>query len=454
MRDQPYTITISDDAMTGWLCFSTDAPTPLSQLHEAIAAAGIVSGVDKFLLRDLSEAHQPGHVYCVAQGSPAEDGLEYCFTRHQNRTPRRLADGRVDFYNLDTIQNVVQHQILVAQIPPAERQPGYTITGKAIPPTDQVVPLPAPGKNVTLTAEGHALIALINGYPVLSEGCLSVEPCYTLPGDVDLTVGNLTCIGDVVVAGDVKSGLSIRCARDVSIHGVVDGGHIEAGGAVHLYGNVLGQQKSHIRSASTISGIYVDAATLDSQHDIRLTRGVRHSHLRAARSVLLQGDNSYILGGTVQAFERILVHDIGSERAMPTRVEILPGIFDAAVQERFIAHLAALLEADQRQLADENTHQVGAEAMQALHTLLRQCQKALPQFLAYFQTRHGILPPLPRYTGTIVATGTVYPGVTVSIGSASLVLTQPMRHVMFYQTEGRIQSTSLDIIDLDALGAA
>jgi uncharacterized protein (DUF342 family) len=440
--------------MAAWLCFTTDASVPFVQLHEAIAAAGIVYGIDQFLLRDLADAHQPGYVYRIAQGSPPEDGLEYFFARHLDRTPRRLANGQVDFYNLDTIQNVVQHQILVAQISPEDRHPGQTVTGKTLSPLAQPLPLPRAGTNVALGAEGETLIALINGYPVLSEDRLHVDPCYTLQGDVDFTVGNLTCIGDIVIAGDVKYGFSVRCARDVAVYGVVDGGHIEAGGAVHLYGNLLGQQKSYIRSAGSVRGTYVDAATIDSQQDIILTRGVRRSHLRAGRNVLVRGDNSSILGGTVRAFVRILSHNIGSERGIPTRVEILPGIYDAAIQERFIAHLRSLLEADRQQLAHPETLEVGPQAVRTLAILLQQCQDALPQFFEYFQMRHGILPPLPMHTGTVVVTGTAYPGVTICIGSASLVLTQPVTHVMFYQTEGRIHSKSLDSVDLEEGGAA
>jgi uncharacterized protein len=141
MHDQPYTITISDDEMSAWLCFTTDASVPLIQLHEAIAAAGIVYGIDQFFLQDLADAHQPGYVYRIAQGSQPEDGLEYFFTRHLDRTPRRLANGQVDFYNLDIIQNVVQHQILVAQISPAERHPGQAVTGKTLAPSEQTLPL-------------------------------------------------------------------------------------------------------------------------------------------------------------------------------------------------------------------------------------------------------------------------------------------------------------------------
>jgi uncharacterized protein (DUF342 family) len=438
--------------MAAWLCFATDTPLPLEQLHEALVAAGVVYGIDTFLLQDLAEAHQPGHLYRIAQGSLPEDGLEYFFSRHQERTPRRLAHGKVDFYNLDTIQNVVQQQILVAKVPPEARKPGTTVTGKVIPPSDQQVPLPRAGTNVACTADGNALIAQINGYPVLSEHTLRVDPFYTLAGNVDFTVGNLTCIGSLVIGGDVKHGFSVKCAQDMAVHGVVEG-DITAGGPVHLYGNVFGKHKSHIWSAASVYGTYVDSATLEARKDIVLTRGARYSQLRAGGSVLVQGADSTILGGMVQAHARIRSHNLGSEREVATCIEILPGAFDEDSQGQFFQYLAAMLADDSVGLGHYLGPDAVPESVASMQALLHQCQAALPWFSEYCKRRRQMFPLIPMQIGTVVTTGTAYPGVTIRIGGASLVLAQPMTRVMFYQAQSGIQSRPLDRMDPDLAGA-
>lgn len=440
----PYTMTLSADDMTAWICFQTDTPMPLAQLQDDLAAAGIVYGIDQFLLADLAEAHQPGTSYQIAQGSPAEEGLEYGFCLNTERTPRRLPDGRVDFYNLDVVQNVLQQQVLVTKVSPELRQAGRTVCGEAIPASCSDMPLPKPGSQVALTEDGESLIALANGHPVLVDKILSVESTYMVEGDVDFSVGNLTCVGRVVVTGDVKNGFSIRGAQEVTIHGVVDGGGIDAGGAVSLYGNVFGQHKSQITSAASVEGTYVDAATVEARKDITLLRGARHSHLHAGGSVLVKGDEGHIIGGTVQAHGRILSHHLGSEREVPTHVEILPGAYDTATSTTYLTYINAILEDDRMCIEQGLDDHTPAEHLEKLRDLLHQCRSAVHCLSTYVQKRQRLLPTMPLQIGTIVATGTVYPGVTVRIGNASWLVREPMTDVMFCKVDGAVQVKALE----------
>jgi uncharacterized protein (DUF342 family) len=442
IQAQPYTLRLADDEMEAWICFTTDVPVSLKQLQQDLAAAGIVSGIDHFLLQDLAEAHQPGEHYRIAQGIPPEDGLEYFFSRRREQAPKRLPNGQVDFYNLETIQNVVQQQILIAKIPPHASQPGKTVTGKLLPPAAQEVPLPQAGRNVARSEDGQALSALVNGYPVLSDNVLSVETTYTLEGDVDFSVGNITCVGNVVVTGDVKSGFSIKCAQDVVTHGVVDAATIDAGGTVYLYGNVFGRQKGYIRSAADVQGIYVDATTIEACKDIVLRHGARNSQLRAGRSVLIQG-SGHLRGGTVQAYERILSHDLGSASGVATRVEILPGAFDEGIQSRFLQHLEAMLKEDSAWLEEHRNLDLTPEHMQVMRNTLCHSQTAVQTLSTYFQQRRQLRTSTPLHVGTIVATGTVYPGVTLCIGGVLLSITRPLTGVMFAKVEGTIHVKTL-----------
>jgi uncharacterized protein (DUF342 family) len=282
----------------------------------------------------------------------------------------------------------------------------------------------------------------VNGYPVLSHNVLSVETTYTLEGDVDFSVGNITCVGNLVVTGDVKSGFSIKCAQDVITHGVVDAATIDAGGTVYLYSNVFGRQKGYIRSAADVQGLYVDATTIEARQDIVLRRGARHSQLRAGRSVLIQG-GGHLLGGTVQAYERILSHDLGSASGVATRVEILPGAFDEGIQGRFLQHLEAMLKADSAWLEEHHNLGTAVAQVQVMRDILRHSQTAVKALSTYFQQRQQLLASTPLRIGTIVATGTVHPGVTVCIGGVLLPITRPLTGVMFAKVGGTIHVKTL-----------
>lgn len=432
--------------MTAWLCFHVDAPVPLEQLQTDLAAAAIVYGIDQFLLADLAAAHEPGISYCIARGSQPDDGLEYGFCLNTERTPRRLADGRVDFYNLDTVQNVLQQQILVAKVPPTARQAGHTVRGAIIPPTQEDVSLPAPGVDVALSPDGTCLIALTNGYPVLVDNVLHLETTYTVAGNVDFVTGNLTCVGHVAVSGDVKSGFSIKSAQDVTVHGVVDGGGIDAGGTACLYGNVFGQHKSRIASAASVHGTYITAATVEARKDIVLERGARHSNLYAGGSVLVKGNEGHIIGGTVRAHERVLSHHLGCEREIPTQIDILPGGYNITTGATFLAYLEAILQDDDNGLTQGLYDHIPTAHVEELRHLLRQGHNAVQCLTAYLQARQRMLPIVPLQIGTVVATGTVHPGVTVCIGNASLLVREPITGVMFCNVDNAIQMRALEAL--------
>jgi hypothetical protein len=443
MTEKPYTITLSPDEMEAWITFHSTRPLSFHQLLAALESAGVVFGIDQLFLQDLAEARQTGQAYPIAHGMLPEEGIEYCFPLQQERRPRRLPDGRVDFYNLDTIPNVIQQQILVTKVSPDERKAGKTVTGKTLLPLGQTSMLPEAGENVVLSADGDSLIALINGHPVLSGNVLSVSPTYTLEGDVDFSVGNLTFVGNLVIHGDVKSGFSIKCAQDVHIHGIVDDATIEAGGSVFLHGNVFGKHKSRIKSAGQVQALYVDSTTIEAQEDILLTRGARHSHLHTHGSVIVKGQGGHIIGGRVQAMGQIRAHDIGSANEVATRVEILSHLFEPETSGLVLRHIQSILHHDRRML-DQFGHQT-LEKEQEVRAKIEQCHTALCELCTYFAHRPSLLPLSQGQMGTIVATGTVYPGVTICIGGASISVTQPLTGVLFYKSRGIIKTQTLEI---------
>jgi hypothetical protein len=205
---------------------------------------------------------------------------------------------------------------------------------------------------------------------------------------------------------------------------------------------MFGRQKGYIHSAADVQGIYVDATMIEAHQDIVLRRGARHSQLRAGRSVLIQG-GGHLLGGTVQAYERILSHDLGAASGVATWVEILPGAFDEGIQGRFLQHLEAMLNEDHAWLEAHHNLSTAGEQVQVIRDTLHHSQTAVQTLSTYFQQRRQLSTSTPSQPGTIVATGTVHPGVTVCIGGVLLPITRPLIGVMFAKVEGTIHVKTL-----------
>lgn len=442
--NQNFSVFISEDEMTAWLRFDTDEPICVGDLQERLTDAGITHGLDHFLLSDLADAHQPEKLYCIACGTPPEDGLKYHFQTLLAPRPRRLSDGRVDLYHTQTVHDVVKQQVLVSKIPQAERRQGFTVMCKPILPPQVECHLPQAGANVALQEEQNALVSLADGYPILRDHILSVEPIYTIEGDVDASVGNLDLCGPIAVSGDVKNGFRIRSTQSVTVYGVVDGGSIDAKSKILLYSNVFGKNHSHIVSDASIEGVYLDATWVKTGNDIILDLGARHCVLQAGGSVLVRGQSAHIIGGHVTARGQVMTHNLGSEHVVPTLVEILPGVYDASESREYLNSIEKVIDDDGRFVEQSLDWELPAEQIEMIIRDLKHCRHAITCLRTYLAKRANVLPVRPIQIGTITVTGTIYPGVVIKIGNKSLEIKRSMTNVLFYTDDTDVNVKHLD----------
>jgi hypothetical protein len=135
---------------------------------------------------------------------------------------------------------------------------------------------------------------------------------------------------------------------------------------------------------------------------------------------------------------------LGSERAIPTEVEILPGAYDTTLATRYLTYLNALLEDDHAFVNQAFDWKISNEQRDQLRDTLRQCHDAVAVLATYVKTHRHQLPIRPLQIGTIVVTGTVYPGVNITIGDASMLVREPLTGVMLYNADGSLQVTALE----------
>lgn len=439
-----FEIIIDQDELAAWIVFTSDHEVPCEKIEEGLKEAGVVFGIDTFLIQDIAKAHQSRIRYQIAQSLSPQGGLKYFFSQNHGHQPKRLTDGRVDFYNLDAIQSVVKGQPLVSKVQVEKRKSGKTVTGIDIPPCTLNVPLPTPGANVGVSDDGLSLIALTNGYPVLIGSTLYVDVSYTLDGDVDFSSGNIACIGDLLITGDIKSGFHVECAQNVTVFGIIDGGGVEAGGNILLHGNVFGQHKSLIKSGKSVRGVYVDATIIESQDDLILTNGARRSSMKSMGSIEVQGAGGFIIGGITQAAKRIVTHDLGCEKEIPTRVEVLPGLYDAITIQRFLNQLDEMVQMDQRLINTQCHSKRQSKQAVEMKKAVEQSRTALSHLIRYFATNRWMLGHDHWPSRSVIVTGTAYPGVVVGMDNADYVVSQPITNVMFYLADGIIRTRTLE----------
>jgi uncharacterized protein (DUF342 family) len=102
-------------------------------------------------------------------------------------------------------------------------------------------------------------VASITGQPVLVNHGVVVEPTLTLAA-VDMSTGHIQFEGSETVVGDVKAGMKIQAAGDVTIGGVVEAAEIRADGDITIKGGIIGHGEwseavaAHVDTARIVSG--------------------------------------------------------------------------------------------------------------------------------------------------------------------------------------------------------
>ncbi|MCM8901552.1 FapA family protein [Caldicoprobacter algeriensis] len=139
----------------------------------------------------------------VAKGRPPIDGVdvrvEYYFSQHSFRNPDFDTDRRVDMMDHTVIPTVKIGQILAEKVASAiPGVDGMTVTGeviRALPAKEAVFKA---GKGAVIL-NNNRIVAAISGRPVLEKGVVSVNPVMNVPGDVDVSTGNIRSLNPVSI---------------------------------------------------------------------------------------------------------------------------------------------------------------------------------------------------------------------------------------------------------------
>ncbi|MDR2792171.1 MAG: FapA family protein [Treponema sp.] len=253
----------------------------------------------------------------VAEGTKEVNGrnayIEYKFETNPNKIRlRESRDGKVDFKDLQIIQNVVENQPVAVKIPAQEAIKGKTVKGDYLPAKDGVdIPLPI-GKNVHADKDGRVILADINGQVMLAGGVINVEPVFVVEGNVCLKTGNIIFLGTVVITGNVEDGFSVKAAGNIEVKGTVERAELEAEGDVIVAQGITGKSTGHVKAGKSIWARFIENAIIDAGDMVVVSDGIINSQVDAYKRIVCQGKRARIVGGRLRASEEINAQIIGS----------------------------------------------------------------------------------------------------------------------------------------------
>lgn len=445
--DEIVHVNLSSDKMKAYIniyALPNDEVPSVQDVKNYLEEKGIVHGVNEEVLEVVLKNRIFNQEVLIAEGTYPVDGingkLEFHFDVEKDSKPTILEDGRVDYRNLNLIENVKKGQLLCTVIPPQPGKTGKTVTGEIVPYREGVPAKIPVGKNVVHDKEKDALYAAIDGQVKYVGGKINVFPVFEVAGDVDNSTGNINFIGNVIIRGSVLSGFQVEAGGEVEIWGVVEGATIKAGGNIIIRRGVRGNNKAVIISEGDIVAKYIEHSNVEAKNDIK-AEAIMHSNIKCGGKLELSGKKGLLVGGDIKVGKEVIAKVIGSPLATSTEIEV--GV-SPDLREKFITLKKEIsnIENDLRKaeqvisilnkLSGSNMLTGDkAELLEKTKNTREYYIQKLSELKEEYKVIEGLL--YEKVDGKVKCYGVIYPATKITIGEASLIVKEDMNFCIVYK---------------------
>ncbi len=239
-------IDISRDKMTATIKVLGPDPPAREEIIEALKQKGVVHGILENVV-DYCSTVVPNEATVVARGDspvPGRNGWVDLLWEKQEDPEISLDEAKtVDYRETSKLVSVNEGIQLAQKYPPVKGEPGKGVTGEIIFPPDPKEARIMAGRGVRLDYGEDKAYSTIQGRPVAKKAgttvMITVEPSYTVVGDVNLKTGNIRFKGDVTVTGNITETMTLEASGNVRVNGIVTGANVFCGESLLVQRNVI-----------------------------------------------------------------------------------------------------------------------------------------------------------------------------------------------------------------------
>lgn len=291
----------------------------------ALKAHGVVLGFKEEEIQKALDEDRYMQDIVAAEGQPPKHGQDARIDYKVNVKKDQVsfeedAQGKVDYKQMNLVENVVVGQILAEKIPATQGTSGRTIFNRIVEARDGKDNELKQGRGTILSDDGQKLIAEINGQVVFSNNKISVEPVYRVVGDVGPKTGNIMFLGSVVIGGSILDGYEVKAAGNVEVGGAVQKARVEAEGDIIVKGGVQGANLES--TGGSVFAKFIQNAEIHASTDVVAGEGILHSTVESGKSVHCNGRRAQIVGGAIRATKDVRARMIGSQAYTTTEVTV------------------------------------------------------------------------------------------------------------------------------------
>lgn len=311
---------VDEDGMAAWLYL---APPDRGQtyvksdLETFLERNGVIRGFHSSNLSAMVKKKVYDREILVAQGAPVKAGVdgyfEYLFTPEEYGAPKIRKDGSVDYSNMSALQNVKKGEKVAIYHYAVQGEDGYTVLGgeMKVKPARDLPPMRGKG----ILRENDIYYAQCDGKIEVKNGKIDIQNVHEITGDVDMIIGKVEFFGDVIINGNVESGVTIRAGRNIEIHGTTGCATLFAGGDVILSRGIQGGGK--ISARGNVFADFIENTTVEAGGMVQ-SNTILNAKISAKDKVITTGKKGAIIGGYTHAVKAIEAMTAGNDVELRT----------------------------------------------------------------------------------------------------------------------------------------
>lgn len=455
-EEQSY-VRISLDRMEAWLYL---APPLEGEIYtkEVILSIAEAHGVKAGFIHSSINAMIKKKIYCretkIAKGMTAVAGkngyYQFFFVTEEKVVPQYHPDGSVDYSSFHDLQSVEKDDILAIYHPAEQGTAGYNVQGKFLPLKPGKDLLPLQGRGFYRSDGSNSYFASVDGKVEYKNGVLDIRSIHIVDEDVTTIQGKIEFFGDIVIHGNVESGVSIRTAKTLTIDGTVGACNIYAGGDIVLKKGIQGANKAKVVTKGNLLAEFIEHANVEAQVNVKANI-IMNSIINAEGKVFLTGTKGTLLGGYTHALEAIEANSMGNSVEIRTLVHVgcKPDVMDKrkalAQMEKSLREELSDLARQVKQL--ERYKATNSEAVvieSEMQSLTLQKRDLVIKLEKLKQDMNLVATTVKKASKAYIKVdGPIYRGVTVCVDDNQFTVNQNTSFMRYTNVAGKLSPTVL-----------
>lgn len=319
-----------------------------SDLEEILEKNSVKAGIKTAVLQRMIDEKKYLEEELVAETMLPRDGIpgnfKFLFNTEADRKPKILPDGSVDYSSIQEVETVSEGDVIVEYTPATKGMDGMDVYGNALGARPGKELPQIKGKGFLVSEDKRVYTAEMTGKITYLNDRLVITNLLEIDGDVTHVTGNVDFTGDVVIKGNVVTGMTVRAAGNITVNGHVEGAVLQAGKDIILKNGMQGGGKGEIHCRGNVSGKFFEQTEIECKGNVN-ANAILNCNIMAEGEIKVSGKLGVIVGGKTHAICGVSATTIGNMSEV--KMEIIVG-----VNSEIYARIGAL-EARIKPLAEE-----------------------------------------------------------------------------------------------------